>query len=320
MRIGYFALIVPEQALCYSASTYVFSHPPMNIVREFSIDRWDMPIDPSQQNEAVGLLESGQVLFFPHLAFQLLPGEQRFLTPEFSDGKSKNISLSDAALKGARGTPDELAALQAMVARFAAQAAGLVSRLFPAYGPHLLRARTSYRPFEVEQRVSSYKKDDKRLHVDAFPSRPTHGERILRVFANVNPEGRPRVWRVGEPFEDLAQRYLPRIPKPVAGAAWLMERLGITKSRRSEYDHIMLHLHDMMKGDTVYQKTAPQQEVALPPGCVWIVFSDQVLHAAMSGQYMFEQTFHLPVAGLVNPDTSPLRVLERLTGRSLVAI
>jgi hypothetical protein len=37
----------------------------------------------------------------------------------------------------------------------------------------------------------------------------------------------------------------------------------------------------------------------------------------MSGQYMFEQTLHLPVEALYDPSTSPLRVMERLAGRAL---
>jgi hypothetical protein len=42
------------------------------------------------------------------------------------------------------------------------------------------------------------------MHVDNFPSTPTRGKRILRVFTNVNPSGRARVWRMGEPFEQMA--------------------------------------------------------------------------------------------------------------------
>jgi hypothetical protein len=49
-----------------------------------------------------------------------------------------------------------------------------------------------------------------------------------------------------------------------------------------------------------------------------VVFSDQVLHAVMSGQYMMEQTFHLPADALYRPETSPLKVLERMTGRTLI--
>lgn len=98
-----------------------------------------------------------------------------------------------------------------------------------------------------------------------------------------------------------------------------MAALGITKGRRSEYDHIMLRLHGMVKEDMEYQKTAPYLEVALPAGSTWIVFSDQVLHAVLSGQFLLEQTFELPLAALQDQETAPLRVLERLRGRRLAA-
>jgi hypothetical protein len=48
-------------------------------------------------------------------------------------------------------------------------------------------------------------------------------------------------------------------------------------------------------------------------------FSDQVMHAAVSGQYMLEQTIHLPVQALYDASRAPLAILERMTGRTLVA-
>jgi hypothetical protein len=98
----------------------------------------------------------------------------------------------------------------------------------------------------------------------------------------------------------------------------VLEKLHITKSRRSEYDHLMLGLHDGAKADPEYQKTCPQQRIEFPPDCTWIVYTDQVMHAAMSGQHAFEQTFHLPPEALAHPQASPLKVLERIAGRALV--
>ncbi|RYF44391.1 MAG: 3-deoxy-D-manno-oct-2-ulosonic acid (Kdo) hydroxylase, partial [Comamonadaceae bacterium] len=178
--------------------------------------------------------------------------------------------------------------------------------------------RASYRPAHVETRVQSWRADDKRLHVDSFPSRPNYGERILRVFTNVNPDGAPRVWRVGEPFEDLARRFLPRAKPYSRWQAKLLRTLRVTKSFRSEYDHLMLQLHDGMKSDLDYQKTSPQEMAKFPPGSVWVCFSDQTSHAVMAGQYMLEQTLHLPAASQYNPEASPLAILSRLTGRTLV--
>jgi hypothetical protein len=39
----------------------------------------------------------------------------------------------------------------------------------------------------------------------------------------------------------------------------------------------------------------------------------------MSGQYMFEQTMHLPIAAQYHPELSPLKTLEKIKGRALVA-
>jgi 3-deoxy-D-manno-oct-2-ulosonic acid (Kdo) hydroxylase len=58
--------------------------------------------------------------------------------------------------------------------------------------------------------------------------------------------------------------------------------------------------------------------VDFPSGSTWIAFTDAVSHAAMAGQYQFEQTFLLPVAAMVDETRSPLRILEQLKGRQLV--
>ncbi|HTQ01090.1 MAG TPA: Kdo hydroxylase family protein, partial [Casimicrobiaceae bacterium] len=173
-----------------------------------------------------------------------------------------------------------------------------------------------FRPQPATGRPVSWRKDDARLHVDAFPSRPNRGERILRVFTNVNPR-EPRVWRVGEGFEAMAKTLLPRIRPALPGSATLLAALHVTKGKRSDYDHLMLSLHDCAKEDMTYQRECEQQVVAFAPGTTWLCFSDQVMHAAVSGQYMMEQTIHLPVSALYDPQRAPLAILERITGRSL---
>ena len=265
------------------------------------------------------LIEDGAVLSFPHLPFTLSEAERRFLDPRWADGKAKNISLRwpGGEMRGAAGAANDLAELKAMITRYADQSEAFALRLFPHYRGHLLRGNTSFRPVDVAGRETSWRKDDTRLHVDAFPSNPMHGTRLLRVFCNVNPSGRPREWRVGEPFEAHAKRYLPSIKPPMPGSAWLLERTGITKRRRTEYDHLMLQLHDRAKADAAFQQTSPQARVDFAPGTTWVVFSDQVLHAAMGGQHMMEQTFYLAAAHQHRPEVSPLGTLERLLGREL---
>ena len=98
----------------------------------------------------------------------------------------------------------------------------------------------------------------------------------------------------------------------------MLAALHVTKGARSDYDHLMLNLHDRAKEDMAYQRDCAQQVVRFAPGTTWLCFSDQVMHAAVSGQYMLEQTIHLPVSALYDAARAPLAILERLTGRTLV--
>jgi hypothetical protein len=290
----------------------------MTDIVALDVSSWRPALSPGAQDSAIRTLEGGGVLILPQLPFPLAADEQRFLSPRWSDGRAKNISFDGGKLKGARGSDEELAALGRMVARFAADASALVTTLFPRYAPHVRRARSSFRPQPAVGRAVSWRKDDSRLHVDAFPSRPNHGERILRVFCNVSPD-EDRVWRVGEPFEAVARRFLPRIRRQIPGEARWLSALHVTKGLRSPYDHLMLGLHDRAKADLDYQANCAQQVVRFAPGTTWLCFSDQLMHAAVSGQYMLEQTIDLPLAALYERERSPLAILERLSGRDLAA-
>jgi hypothetical protein len=283
---------------------------------EIDIDTWQ---PQSAQTGWIAALEAGKVLYFPRLAFALGETEQRFLTPTVRDPKARNISLdAQGKLKGATGDDAVLREMAGMIGRFRAQAKSLIDAILPRYSESLRLAPTSYRPMQVETRAQSWRADDRRLHVDSFPSRPNYGERILRVFANLNPHGLPRVWRVGEPFEQVARQFLPRAKPYVRWQATMLNALHVTKTLRSEYDHLMLQLHDGMKSDLEYQRHAAQVTMPFPAGSVWVCFSDQTSHAVMSGQYMMEQTLHLPASRQYDPEASPLAILTRLTGRTLV--
>jgi hypothetical protein len=286
-------------------------------VTELDLTAWRGPFDAATRAKAQEALESGQVLYFPRLPFTVGNSENALLTDALSNGRAKNISRDpDGALKGiAPGNND---ALSEMMGRFAAESRALVLGLFPGYAASIDQARTSYRPVEIAGRTYSPRNDDKRLHVDAFPSRPQRGRRILRVFSNIHPMGGKRVWHLGEPFEDMARKLAPRARKPLPLEPWIFETLGVTRGRRSAYDYLMLGLHDGAKLDPAYQKEAPQIEFAFPAGTTWMCFTDQAMHAALAGQFALEQTFHLPVEALGHPERSPLKVLERMTGRALV--
>ena len=280
---------------------------------------WDTSFTADIRRMAHRALECGQVLYFPNLAFQLADDETRFLTPDIL-ARSKNVSYNAATtdLRGADCSGTDADDLQALMHRYAVAAFGMLRRLL-FYGAALMRGRTSLRPAEVEGRVTSWRRDDRLLNVDAFPSMPLQGRRVLRLFCNVNPHGRPRTWRIGEPFPWVAKYFWPRLASPSRLKQRLLSRFHITKGVRSEYDHYMLQLHDAMKADAEYQRSAPQETIDFPAGSAWACFTDQVSHAAVAGQFQFEQTFTVPVEAMQSPNMAPLRVLEKLAGRPLVA-
>ena len=285
---------------------------------ELPLDDWSAAHSDPQWTAA---LEAGKVLFFPHLAFHVDASEQVLFRPDILSPKSRNISLdAEGHLKGAQGPEADQQALAAMVGRFRHQARQLVDTLLPEYAQFLRIAPTSFRPRQVETRAQSWRADDQRMHVDAFPSRPNYGERILRIFANVNPAGVPRVWRVGESFETVARQFWPRLTPYRLWQARVLNALHVTKSLRSEYDHLMLQMHDAMKRDLDYQKSGTQVTIPFPAGSVWVCFSDQATHAVMSGQYMMEQTMYLPPGRECDPASSPLAILTRMMGRPLQGV
>jgi 3-deoxy-D-manno-oct-2-ulosonic acid (Kdo) hydroxylase len=282
------------------------------------VDRTEWSQPPSSSADMTKVLEAGDVVFLPNLQFAVDVQEAVLFTPSIL-GSSKNASFdpSTGRVSGTTATGAGAAALGSLMQRFSDAAAALVRDLCPAYRARIERRRASFRPAEIAGRVTTWRKDDTRLHVDSFPATPTGGRRILRVFTNVNPDGRVRSWRVGDDFEAAARRFAPRLRLPLPGSAHLLRLLRITRTKRSPYDALMLQLHDLMKGDADFQAHAPQTAIDFPAGSTWMAFTDQVSHAAMAGQYQLEQTFLLPVAAMSNPERSPLRVLERITGRQL---
>ncbi len=277
--------------------------------------------EPHLARDGAEVLENGDLLLLSTLPFVVAADEADLLDPAIFSGGSKNVSYNpaDGSLRGVALEGEALVMCRNMVARYADFAEGLAKRIAPSYARALQRRRTSFRPGEVAQRVLSPRKDDRLLHVDAFPANPTQGRRILRIFSNVNPAGRARHWRLGgQSFSEFAHQFAPRLkkgPNPIEAAA--LQALTITKGRRTPYDHAMLQLHDLGKADAQHQTMTPQQDAMLPALSTWAVYTDCVQHAAMAGQHLFEQTFLLPPNAMQNPEKSPLRILEGMMGRKL---
>jgi hypothetical protein len=269
--------------------------------------------------EAIDFLESGKILCLPSLHFHINNNEFPLLKEKKLSVKSIKYNLKDNKIWGvSKEDMDTIEIARNLIKRYTIFCLLLIDNLLPSYQTSLIVGNASLRPIKAEGRKQSKRQDDTRLHIDAFPSRPMHGKRLLRVFTNINQENLPRVWNVGEPFEKIAKEFLPKIRPPLPLSAKILQALKITKTKRTLYDHYMLKLHDSMKLSDKYQINSPKEVLNLPAGCIWVCYSDIIPHAVLSGSGLLEQTFYIPVEGMKFPEKSPLRILEKLTSKNLV--
>jgi hypothetical protein len=250
--------------------------------------------------------------------FEVSREELCLLDIDAAHGRRKVVSYDPRTdrLKGWPGGKADGSRARAMLSRFSTWAGDLVRELTPRYASQIQIGRSSYRPRRIENEPLSWRKDDRRLHLDAFRTRPVGGRRILRLFANVDAE-RQRVWDLGEDFTHHALRFLPLTQLAPFGVPTLLAAVGITKAVRTPYDQLMLQLHDLAKSDDGYQRTSRLRQETFAPGETWLAFTDQIPHAVVAGRMLLEQTFYLPVGALHDERRSPLRILERMTDRPL---
>src|SRR3989344_5205113 len=189
---------------------------------------WTEVQEPTNCDKIIDALEQGKIVFFPHLTFHI--EKKELLSTNIVSENRKNVSYDSKTqcLSGCTKDAKKQADLKALMRSFAEKSKILVETSLPHYRNHLMIGRTSFRPIEIEGREApSYRKDDKLLHVDAFPSTPVQGFRILRVFSNINPDGKPRIWRIGEPFENVVKTFLPQLKRPLPGSAMFLKMLRI---------------------------------------------------------------------------------------------
>lgn len=265
-------------------------------------------IDSVSKSSIISALEEGKIIYLPEYYLRPNENEKELLVENILDKNCKNVSYSytNNKISGIEKSNPLLVNMQQFMHKYALFSKHLVDDILSHYSPNLIWGRTSFRPAEIKGRKTSKRKDDTRVHVDAFPATPVAGKRILRVFCNVNPYGFPRVWNVGEPFSDLVQKFKNEIPAYSNFRANLLNILNITKEKRTVYDHCMLNLHDKMKLNDDYQKNLNKKQIEFPANSTWIVYTDQVSHAALSGQFLLEQTFYLHAESMNNPALAPL--------------
>lgn len=279
-------------------------------------------------------LEEGEIIFFSHTPFALNEDDQAFLLDvrQTSSAVHKNISYKpdrDRVQGFTRGSADGEKLRQVMRA-YSRAVVHFAGEFLSPYANQWRLDFASYRPLEEQGRDLPTKRRNDLLHVDSFPTRPSNGNRILRVFTNMNPR-QPRVWLTAEPFDILVRKYgdparLGRLAvkarsplRPLGRKIVRMARsLGIPAVDRPLYDEYMLGFHDELKFNRDFQENCAKSKWEFPPGSTWLVFTDTVPHAVLSGQFALEQTFIISRDALLLPQKAPFQVLEELAGVRVV--
>ena len=204
--------------------------------------------------------------------------------------------------------------IEAMLRRYSVWSRELLETLVPEFARACEQNRIIYRPAERAQRQG--------LHVDTTYLYPTQGRSKLRIFCNIDPMGRPREWEIGERFEHFAQRYLPSIRVERHWLETATDRaaslVGIVTGQRTGYDHVLEEIRKLGKKDDDFQKKSPRRNFSFPAGSAWVALTDVVLHGGVSGQHALDQVFFLPPEIMRDPSRSALKILERLSGHTLV--
>lgn len=283
---------------------------------------------PEEARAWCARLEAGDILYFPQTPVPLSADDASFLLGQQQTDSSlhKNIAYKPKAdrisgIDTKTASPEAVLHLQEIMRRYSGSVVRFLSGFLSPYREHWKLDYASFRPQEEQGRDLPLRRRNDLLHTDAFPTRPTHGARILRFFNNIHP-ARTRDWVVSDPFAETVRQFVPGQIAPDSGSAFA--RLGksagralglgaaIPSLKRSPYDEFMMRFHNFLKENPRWQAECPKYPFQFPPGSSWMVYTDTVPHAVLAGQYALEQTLLVPPQVMVRPEVSPLRVLEEL--------
>ncbi len=282
------------------------------------------PLDHASARAYCRQLEAGNILLFRQPPFPLPETDRQFLMQHQASESAihKNVSYrpEEDSLRGF-GDAAGRERVHDIMRRYSRAVVEFAARFLTPYGGRWKLDYASFRPLEEAGRALPLHKRNDLLHVDAFPSRPTRGGRILRIFTNVHPT-KPRVWTTADTFPDLAPRLAESAGLARYYSGWrpLGTKLAhlVGAPDRSPYDSFMLHFHDWLKENTAFQN-GEKFRMEFAPMATWLVFTDGCPHAVLSGQYALEQTLIIPLNALAAPELAPIRVLEALCAGKLAA-
>lgn len=287
-----------------------------------------------QPDELSDALERGSIAYFPQSPVAL-PAEDdlEFFRQELPRRlKRKNISYHPET-GDTRGLDSADAEMVERVNRVLKQTSDDIAAFLAGAAPRLTDNWTvgtcSFRPMQERGRDLSAHASNELIHVDAGAYGATNGDRILRFFINVNPR-EDRVWatkgsfpelflehgaRAGLGYSNAGSDYLSKGPLDhlrsgvINLAAKAVPVLKVLDS--SPYDRAMRKFHNYMKDTPAFQQQQQgHQEFRFPPFCAWMVYTDMVSHACLSGQYAFVHTSLVRLQNCHLPEMAPINILR----------
>jgi hypothetical protein len=278
---------------------------------------------PGQERNLRERLERGEVIYYPGCPFSIADDDVGFLCRQrLASRAHKNVSFDPNTGKTAgflRQSPEQAERLRGLLASFSTQVTSWLTTTLPHYARGWQLDRVSFRPEEEATRRLRLSARNDLLHIDAFPSRPTNGKRLLRFFVNVNPVD-PRVWMTSDPFAVLFERYGEEAGLPGRYREPLRKRVlqSVTRlihpqrPRRSPFDSFMLRFHDFLKRNEEFQEKCLKRFWSFPPGSAWMCFTDTVSHAVLRGRFALEHSYFVAEADLALPAESPAAIIARV--------
>jgi hypothetical protein len=289
---------------------------------------------PALAHAFCGQLEAGDILYFPQTPIRLPESDLSFLLgqQQIDSSLHKNIAYkpNTDVLSGVdTKTADQAAVdrLRGIMRNYSQSVVQFLTGFLSPYRGQWQLDYASFRPQEEQGRDLSLRRRNDLLHTDAFPTRPTHGARILRFFNNIHPT-RTRDWVVADPFAKMVHEFAPAEIAPVPDTAMSRAAKGLGRAvglgaaipsiKRSPYDDFMMRFHNFLKENARFQAESTKYPWQFPAGSSWMVYTDTVPHAVLTGQYALEQTLLVKPEAMVAPEHSPLKVLEAIAGTGLI--
>ena len=281
-------------------------------------------------------LERGAIVFFPESPVALPQAEDLVFLRHELPGllKLKNVSYHPEA-GTVRGLDSDDAELRQRVNRILKKVSDDIADFLSRAAPRLCQNWTvgtcSFRPIQEQGRDLDAHASNELVHVDAGAYGATNGDRILRFFINVNPD-EDRVWvtkgnfpellqshgeRAGLDFVSAGSNYLRKGPLDHAWTGFVktLSTMGMPTARvldSSPYDRQMRKFHNYMKDTPEFQQSRQgHAEFRFPPFSAWMVFTDMVSHACLSGQFAFVHTSLVRLENCRLPELAPINLLRQ---------